>query len=39
MLFLTRLKLAWHYWRDAKLRYSWRTSWILSAGRSLPWLP
>lgn len=37
MLFLARLKLAWYYWRDAKLRYSWRTSWILSEGRS-PWL-
>lgn len=32
-----RFKLAWYFWRDAKLRYSWRTAWILAAERS-PWL-
>ena len=36
MIFLTRLKLAWHFWRDSSLHYSWRTAWILSGGRS-PW--
>jgi len=37
MGFFHRFSITWHYWHDAKLRYSWRTSWILSAGRS-PWL-
>lgn len=35
--FLSRLNLAWHYWRDAKLHYSWHTAWILAQERS-PWL-
>jgi hypothetical protein len=37
MVFLARLRLAWFFWRDEKLRYSWRTAWILAADRS-PWL-
>ena len=35
--FLPRLSLAWRFWRDRKLHYSWHTAWILSATRS-PWL-
>jgi hypothetical protein len=35
--FFMRLYLAWRFWHDAKLHYSWRTSWILAEHRS-PWL-
>jgi len=37
MLFCRRFNLAWHFWRDANLHYSWRTAWILARNRS-PWL-
>lgn len=36
MIFIRRLELAWRFWRDRKLSYSWRTAWILAEGRS-PW--
>jgi len=35
--FCSRFNLAWHFWRDTKLHYSWRTAWILAGERS-PWL-
>ena len=35
--FCSRFNLAWHFWRDVKLHYSWRTAWILAGERS-PWL-
>jgi len=37
MLLLRRFSLAWHFWRDQKLHYSWHTAWILAGSRS-PWL-
>lgn len=37
LAFAHRLNLAWRFWRDAKLNYSWHTAWILAAAGS-PWL-